>query len=133
VERTSELGVIVSRGSIDDPATPESACVLPESCERCFSLSTDLRGPSVRGGFCDIKETDTMKNMIGIEPLQIEIDREEDGRFLASVPDLPGVMAYDTTRDGAIRKAKSIALQVLSEMIESGEEVPAPLKLLFAA
>ena len=73
------------------------------------------------------------QDMVGIEPLQIEIDREEDGRFLASVPDLPGVMAYDTTEDGAIRKAKSIALQVLAEMIESGEDVPAPLKLLFAA
>ena len=42
-------------------------------------------------------------------------------------------MAYDTTKDGAIRKAKSIALQVLAEMIESGEDVPAPFKLLFAA
>ena len=74
-----------------------------------------------------------MGNMAGIEPLQIEIDREEDGRFLASVPDLPGVMAYDATKDGAIRKAKSIALQVLAEMIESGEDVPEPLKVLFAA
>jgi len=71
--------------------------------------------------------------MIGIEPLQIDIEREEDGRFLASVPDLPGVMAYDATREGAIRKAKSIALKVLADMIESGEDVPPPLKLLFAA
>ncbi len=71
--------------------------------------------------------------MVGIEPLQIEIDREEDGRFLASVPDLPGVMAYGLTKDGAIRKVKSIALQVLAEMIESGEDVPAQLKFLFAA
>jgi predicted RNase H-like HicB family nuclease len=71
--------------------------------------------------------------MVGIEPLQIEIDREEDGRFLASVPDLPGVMAYDVTKDGAIRKVKSIALQVLAEMVESGEEIPTSLNLLFAA
>ena len=71
--------------------------------------------------------------MVGIEPLQIDVEREEDGRFLASVPELPGVMAYDATRDGAIRKAKSIALQVLADMVESGEDVPAPLKLLFAA
>jgi predicted RNase H-like HicB family nuclease len=73
------------------------------------------------------------QDMVGIEPLQIEIDREEDGRFLSSVPDLPGVMAYDTTKDGAIRNAKSIALQVLAEMIESGEDVPAPLNFLFAS
>jgi predicted RNase H-like HicB family nuclease len=71
--------------------------------------------------------------MVRIEPIPIEIDQEEDGRFLASVPDLPGVMAYGATRDAAIRKAKSIALQILADMIESGEEVPAPLKFLFAA
>jgi predicted RNase H-like HicB family nuclease len=71
--------------------------------------------------------------MPGIEPLRIDIDREEDGRFLASVPDLPGVMAYDATQEGAVRRAKSIALQVLADMIESGDEVPAPLRLLFAA
>jgi predicted RNase H-like HicB family nuclease len=51
----------------------------------------------------------------------------------ASVPDLPGVMAYGGTEDEAIRRIKSIALQVLADMIESGEEVPEPLKVLFAA
>ncbi len=67
------------------------------------------------------------------QPLRIDIDREEDGRFLASVPDLPGVMAYGDTQESATRKVKSIALQVLADMIESGEEVPSPLNLLFAA
>jgi predicted RNase H-like HicB family nuclease len=71
--------------------------------------------------------------MVSIEPLRIEIDREDDGRFLASVPDLPGVMAYADTQDAAVRKAKSIALQVLADMVESGDEVPEPLKALFAA
>ena len=68
-----------------------------------------------------------------IQPLRIEIEREEDGRILASVPDLPGVMAYGDTQEIAVRKVKSIALQVLADMIESGEDVPEPLKLLFAA
>jgi len=70
--------------------------------------------------------------MISIEPLPIEIDREDDGRFLAFIPDLPGVMAYGDTEDAAVRKAKAIALQVLAEMVESGDEIPAPLKVLFA-
>ena len=61
--------------------------------------------------------------MVEIQPLHIEIEREEDGRFLASVPELPGVMAYGDTEDAAVRKAKSIALQVLAGMIESGDEV----------
>lgn len=70
--------------------------------------------------------------MVEIQPLRVELDREEDGRFLASIPDLPGVMAYGVTRDEAVRKAKSIALQVLADMIDSGEEVPAPLANIFA-
>ncbi len=71
--------------------------------------------------------------MVSIEPLRIEIDRENDGRFLASVPDLPGVMAYADTEDAAVRKAKSIALQMMADMVASGDEVPEPLKALFAA
>ena len=71
--------------------------------------------------------------MVTIEPIRVEVEREEDGRALASVPDLPGVMAYAATPEEAVRKAKAIALQVLADMIESGEDVPAPLKALFAA
>jgi predicted RNase H-like HicB family nuclease len=71
--------------------------------------------------------------MVEIEPLQIEIEREEDGRYLASVPELPGVMAYADTEALAVRKVKAIALQVLADMVESGEELPQPLKVLFVA
>ena len=71
--------------------------------------------------------------MVEIQPIHVEIDREEDGRILASVPDIPGVMAYGSTEEEAVRKVKSIALQVLADMIESGEDVPGPLKVLFAA
>jgi predicted RNase H-like HicB family nuclease len=71
--------------------------------------------------------------MIEIQPIRVEVEREEDGRILASVPDLPGVMAYGANNKEAVRKVKSIALQVLADMIESGEDVPEPLKVLFAA
>jgi predicted RNase H-like HicB family nuclease len=71
--------------------------------------------------------------MVEIQPIRVELEGEEDGRFLASVPDLPGVMAYGASEAEAVRKVKSIALQVLADMIESGEEVPEPLKVLFAA
>jgi predicted RNase H-like HicB family nuclease len=71
--------------------------------------------------------------VVEIQPIRIELDREEDGRILASVPDLPGVMAYGASEEEAMRKVKSIALQVLADMIESGDEIPEPLKVLFAA
>jgi len=70
--------------------------------------------------------------MVEIQPIRVELEREEDGRILASVHDLPGVMAYGATEEAA-RKVKSIALQVLADMIESGEDVPEPLRVLFAA
>ena len=71
--------------------------------------------------------------MVEIQPLRLELEREEDGRMLASIPDLPGVMAYGTTEEEALRKVKAVALQVLADMIEGGEEVPSSLKALFAA
>ena len=58
--------------------------------------------------------------MVEIQPIRVEVEREDDGRILASVPELPGVMAYGASRDEAIRKVKTIALQVLADMIETG-------------
>jgi predicted RNase H-like HicB family nuclease len=64
-----------------------------------------------------------------INPLRIELELEQDGRWLASVPELSGVMAYGATEEEAIRKAKAVALQILADMIENGEEVPASMNL----
>jgi len=71
--------------------------------------------------------------MVEIQPIRVELEREEGGRIIAAVPDLPGVMAYGSSEDEAVRKVEAIALEVLADMIESGEEVPEPLKVLFAA
>jgi predicted RNase H-like HicB family nuclease len=71
--------------------------------------------------------------MVSIEPIRIEVEQEQDGRILAAVPELPGVMAYGANDEEAIRKVKAIALQVLADMIDSGEEVPQSLRVLFAA
>ena len=70
---------------------------------------------------------------VEIQPIRVDIEREGDGRILASVRDLPGVMAYGGTDNEAIRRVKSIALQVLADMIESGQDVPEPLTVVFAA
>lgn len=57
--------------------------------------------------------------MVEIQPIRVEVEREHDGRILASIPDLPGVMAYGRNEADAIRKVKTIALQVLADMIGS--------------
>ena len=48
-------------------------------------------------------------------PLMIETEQETDGRWIAEVPDIPGVMAYGETREEAIRRVESLAQQVLAE------------------
>jgi predicted RNase H-like HicB family nuclease len=56
--------------------------------------------------------------------MKIKIEREEDGRWIAEIPDLPGVMVYGTTRDQAISKAEALALRVLADRLDHGEEIP---------
>ncbi|MCK9418690.1 MAG: hypothetical protein M0R70_04835 [Nitrospirae bacterium] len=48
--------------------------------------------------------------------MKIDIEKEEDGRWIAEVSDLPGVLAYGTTRDDAIAKVEALALRVIAEM-----------------
>lgn len=59
----------------------------------------------------------------------LEVEREEDGRWIAEVPDLPGVMTYGRTRDEAISKVKALALRTLAERVEHGEQVPELLEI----
>lgn len=54
----------------------------------------------------------------------IEIDREADGRWIAEVADLPGVLAYGASRKEAIDRVQSLALRVLADRLEHGEKIP---------
>ncbi len=56
--------------------------------------------------------------------LRIETELEVDGRFIAEVPDLPGVMAYGRSREEAIAKVEAIALRTLADRLDQGEPVP---------
>lgn len=63
--------------------------------------------------------------------VKLEIEREDDGRWLAEIPELPGVMAYGNTRQEAVDKAETLALRVLADRLEHGEKIP-QLQALFA-
>ena len=56
--------------------------------------------------------------------LTIRLLRETDGRWIADVPELPGVSVYGSTPDEATAKAKALALRVIAEEIEHGEMNP---------
>jgi predicted RNase H-like HicB family nuclease len=65
--------------------------------------------------------------------LTIEVDREDDGRWIAEVPDLPGVMAYGESRDQAIAHAEALALRVLADRLEQAEAGPDLISVSFRA
>jgi predicted RNase H-like HicB family nuclease len=49
---------------------------------------------------------------------KIELDREDDGRWLAEVVELPGVLAYGDTEQAAVSKVQALALRVIAERLE---------------
>jgi predicted RNase H-like HicB family nuclease len=51
----------------------------------------------------------------------LEIEQEEDGRWICEVSELPGVLAYGQTRDESVSRAKALALRVLADRLEHGE------------
>ena len=59
--------------------------------------------------------------------LKIELEQEEDGRWVAEVPDLHGVLAYGRNRQEALASVQALALRVLADRLEHGEAVPEQL------
>lgn len=63
----------------------------------------------------------------------VEYEREDDGRWLAEIIELPGVLAYGISSDEAIAKAQALALRVLADRLEHGEGSPEFVSISFAA
>ena len=72
----------------------------------------------------------------GREPVitfKVEIEREDDGRWLAEVVELPGVLAYGDTEQAALSRVQALALRVIAERLEHGEAGPDLLSISFNA
>ena len=65
--------------------------------------------------------------------LKIEVEREEDGRWIGEVPDLPGVIVYGASEAEARVKATALALHVIADRIEHGEPAPVEARELFVS
>ena len=63
----------------------------------------------------------------------LEIAQETDGRWLAEVPELPGVLAYGSSPDEAMARAEALALRVLAEQLEQGEARPLNIRISLPA
>ncbi len=57
-------------------------------------------------------------------PFMIEVEQEEDGRWIAEVPELPGVLSYGQNRQEAVGRAQALALRVIADRLDHGELVP---------
>lgn len=56
--------------------------------------------------------------------LRIELEQEDDGRWIAEIADLAGVMAYGATAEEATAKVEALALRTLADRLDHGETVP---------
>lgn len=64
--------------------------------------------------------------------MQVMVEQEEDGRWIAEIEAVPGALAYGVTRDEAIAKVEALVLRVLADRLENGEPAP-ELNTFFAA
>ena len=63
---------------------------------------------------------------------KVEVEREDDGRWIAEVSELPGVLIYGDSVEQAQAKAQALALRVLADRLDNGEAAPFE-SVLFAA
>ena len=64
---------------------------------------------------------------------KVETEQEEDGRWMAEVPELPGVLAYGASAPEAQAKVQALALRVVADRLEHGEAGPDLLDISFNA
>lgn len=64
---------------------------------------------------------------------KVEVEQEEDGRWLAEVLELPGVLAYGPSQEAAVSRVQALALRVVAERLEHGEAGPELVSISFAA
>ena len=55
---------------------------------------------------------------------KVEVDREDDGRWIAEVAELPGVLVYGNSAKQVQARAQALALRVLADRLENGEALP---------
>ena len=77
------------------------------------------------------------KQVRGIKSRQvefaIEVERETDGRWIAEISAIPGVLAYGKTENEARASAYALALRVIADRVEKSKDVPKSLSLVCAS
>ena len=71
---------------------------------------------------CESKKVQDEMNLV------IELEQETDGRWIAEIDALNGVLVYGETREDAVRKVKTLAFRVIADRLENGESLPQELE-----
>ena len=56
--------------------------------------------------------------------MQVEVEQEQDGRWIAEISSMPGAMAYGATKAEAVAKVEALVLRILADKVEHGEATP---------
>ena len=68
-----------------------------------------------------------------LQTLTIETEREEDGQWIAEVPEIPGALVYGSSTEDAVAKVQALALRILAERLEHGEAASELISVTFKA
>ena len=92
-------------------------------------IAKQREGSSYCAGSCTVECGCAMSN----QKFTIEIEQEQDQRWIAEVVELPGVITYGNSPDDARARVQALALRVLADRLEHGESVPEFLHISFEA
>lgn len=56
--------------------------------------------------------------------MRVEVEQEQDGRWIAEIPTIPGAMAYGVTKAEAVARVEALVLRILADKVEHGEDAP---------
>ena len=56
--------------------------------------------------------------------MRVEVEQEQDGRWIAEISSIPGAMSYGATKAEAVAKVEALVLRILADKIEHGEDAP---------
>ncbi len=65
--------------------------------------------------------------------MKIEVEREDDGRWIAEIAEVPGALAYGSSREESVSRVKALTLRVLADRLEHGEAIPELVQVFHVA
>lgn len=93
--------------------------------EKLFIPEIAMNSPCAGPLSCHIADPDCARDWVGYaHRMTIELEQEDDGRWIAEAPQIPGALAYGGTQAEAIMKVEALVLRILADRLDHGEIAP---------